>query len=66
MKALLTNPPYLMIVLTIGGAVGFFNAFLTLLQQLMCSRGYANWFSGLCGSLLLGKMMKNRKNSYSR
>ena len=53
-----------------GGAVGFVNAFFTQLSQvmmvrlmmmmmmticqMMCSRGYDNVFSGMCGSLLLG------------
>ncbi len=54
MKTLLTTLPYLVIMFTIGGAVGFFNAFLTLMQKMMCSRGYETWVSGLCGSLLLG------------
>ena len=55
LKCLLTNGPYVVIVLTIGGAVGFFNSMLTLLQQFMCSRGYSNEFSGLCGSLFTGR-----------
>ena len=54
MKQLLKNKSYLVLVLVVGGAVGFFNAVLTLMQQFMCSRGYDNSFSGLCGSLLLG------------
>ncbi len=54
MKNLLTNRNYLIMAGCLGGAVGFFNAFLTLLQKILCSRGYENWFSGLCGSLLLG------------
>lgn len=54
LKCLMTNGPYVIIVLTIGGAVGFFNAMLTMLQQFMCSRGYTNEFSGLCGSLFVG------------
>ena len=54
MKMLLTNRNFLLIMLCIGGAVGFFNAFITMLQQMMCSRGYEPWMSGLCGSLLLG------------
>ncbi len=54
MKSLLTNGAYMTIVVTIGGAVGFFNTVLTLIQQFMCSRAYEITFSGLCGSLLLG------------
>jgi len=38
MKNLLTNKKYILIMLTLGGAVGFFNAVLTLLQKMMCSR----------------------------
>ena len=54
MKAVFKNGPYMVLFICIGGAVGFFNAFSTQLSQLMCSRGYDNVFSGMCGSLLLG------------
>ena len=54
MAAVFTNGPYMVLFITIGGAVGFFNAFSTQLSQLMCARGYDNVFSGMCGSLLLG------------
>ena len=54
MKAVMTNKPFLLLFLVIGGAVGFFNAISTQLSQLMCSRGYENWYSGMVGSLLLG------------
>ena len=54
MKAVFTNKSFMVLFVVIGGAVGFFNAFSTQLSQLMCSRGYGNTFSGLCGSLLLG------------
>ena len=54
MKKLLTNKNYLVINVALGGAVGFYNCLATQLQQFMCSRGYANDFAGLCGSLLLG------------
>jgi hypothetical protein len=47
MKKLMTNKQFLILLLSLGGAVGFFNAFLTFLQQMMCSRGYENWFSGV-------------------
>ena len=49
MKKLLTNKTYVVIAVCLGGAVGFFNVFVTLLQKFLCSRGYENWFSGLCG-----------------
>ena len=54
MKLLLTNRNYLVINLALGGAVGFFNCLATQLQQILCSRGYSNEYSGLVGSLLLG------------
>ena len=54
MKAAFTNRPFMVLFVVIGGAVGFFNAFSTQLNQLMCSRGYSDAFSGLAGSLLLG------------
>ena len=54
MKMLIFNRNYIFINIAIGGAVGFFNCFATQLQQFMCSRGYSDEFSGLCGSMLLG------------
>ena len=54
MKMLIFNKNYIFINIAIGGAVGFFNCFATQLQQFMCSRGYSDEFSGLCGSMLLG------------
>ena len=51
---LCTNSQYLVINIAVGGAVGFFNCFATQLEQFMCSRGYDDVFSGLCGSMLLG------------
>ena len=54
MKMLIFNKNYIVINIAIGGAVGFFNCFATQLQQFMCSRGYSDEFSGLCGSMLLG------------
>ena len=54
MKMLLSNRNFLLIMVCIGGAVGVFNGLITMLQQMMCSRGYDPWMSGLCGSLMLG------------
>ena len=45
---------FMVLFVVLGGAVGFVNAFFTQLSQMMCSRGYDNVFSGMCGSLLLG------------
>lgn len=46
MKLLICNCQFWLMVLVMGGSIGFINGFLTLLQQLMCSRGYPNKFSG--------------------
>lgn len=54
LKSVFTNKEFIVLFIVVGGAVGFVNAFFTQLSQLMCSRGYDNMFSGLCGSLLLG------------
>merc|ERR1719360_435235 len=54
MKSIFTNKEYMILFITIGGAVGYFNVFSTQLSQFMCSRGYDNVSSGLAGSLLLG------------
>ena len=54
LKSVFTNKEFIILFFVMGGAVGFVNAFFTQLSQLMCSRGYGNQFSGMCGSLLLG------------
>lgn len=30
-----------------------FNCLYTVLQQLLCPYGYANWFSGLCAAMMI-------------
>ena len=54
LKSVFTNLKFMLLFVVMGGAVGFVNAFFTQLSQMMCSRGYDNVFSGMCGSLLLG------------
>ena len=54
LKSVFTNLKFMVLFVVMGGAVGFVNAFFTQLSQMMCSRGYDNVFSGMCGSLLLG------------
>ena len=54
LRSVFTNIKFMVLFVVMGGAVGFVNAFFTQLSQMMCSRGYDNVFSGMCGSLLLG------------
>ena len=54
LRSVFTNLKFMVLFVVMGGAVGFVNAFFTQLSQMMCSRGYGNVFSGMCGSLLLG------------
>ena len=42
-----------MVVYCIGGIVGLYNATISQLQQILCSRGYPDWFSGLCALVCL-------------
>lgn len=36
-----------------GGGIGMFNCLYTVMQQLLCSRGYSNSFSGICAALMI-------------
>ncbi|XP_032806747.1 solute carrier family 49 member A3 [Petromyzon marinus] len=53
-KAVMTNKPYLVLFFCFGAGVALFTAFTTLLEQILCSRGYSDSFSGLCGALTIG------------
>lgn len=52
LREALTSKSLLLLAITFGSGLGLFTAISTLLEQMLCSRGYANSFSGLCGALL--------------
>ncbi|XP_068181044.1 solute carrier family 49 member A3 isoform X1 [Antennarius striatus] len=53
LKLLLRNKAYLLLLLCFGAGVALFTAFSTLLEQILCVRGYSNDFVGLCGALFI-------------
>jgi len=41
-KELVCNKNYMVLVLTIGGAIGLYSTFTTLLEQFLCPYGYSD------------------------
>uniref|UniRef100_A0AAX7VGF2 Major facilitator superfamily (MFS) profile domain-containing protein n=1 Tax=Astatotilapia calliptera TaxID=8154 RepID=A0AAX7VGF2_ASTCA len=52
-KLLLTNRAYLVLLLCFGSGIAVFTCFSTLLDQILCVKGYSNDFAGLCGALFI-------------
>ncbi|XP_062331812.1 solute carrier family 49 member A3 isoform X1 [Osmerus eperlanus] len=52
-KLLMRNRAYLILLLCFGSGIAVFTCFSTLLEQVLCIRGYTNDFSGLCGGLFI-------------
>uniref|UniRef100_A0A8C7UMV9 Solute carrier family 49 member 3 n=1 Tax=Oncorhynchus mykiss TaxID=8022 RepID=A0A8C7UMV9_ONCMY len=52
-KLLLRNKAYMILLLCFGSGIAVFTCFSTLLEQIMCVRGYTNDFAGLCGGLFI-------------
>ncbi|XP_036407290.1 solute carrier family 49 member A3-like [Megalops cyprinoides] len=52
-KLLLKNKAYLILLLCFGSGIAVFTCFTTLLEQILCVKGYANDFAGLCGALFI-------------
>uniref|UniRef100_A0A8C8JHK6 Major facilitator superfamily (MFS) profile domain-containing protein n=1 Tax=Oncorhynchus tshawytscha TaxID=74940 RepID=A0A8C8JHK6_ONCTS len=50
---LLRNKAYMILLLCFGSGIAVFTCFSTLLEQIMCVRGYPNDFAGLCGGLFI-------------
>ncbi|XP_043983054.1 solute carrier family 49 member A3 [Gambusia affinis] len=53
LKLLLKNKPYLILLLCFGSGIAVFTCFSTLLEQILCVKGYSNDFAGLCGALFI-------------
>uniref|UniRef100_A0A8C4Z8T8 Solute carrier family 49 member 3 n=1 Tax=Gadus morhua TaxID=8049 RepID=A0A8C4Z8T8_GADMO len=53
LKLLLRNRPYLVLLVCFGCGIAVFTCFSSLLEQILCVRGYSNFFAGLCGSLFI-------------
>lgn len=52
-KLLLTNKAYLVLLFCFGSGIAVFTCFSTLLEQVLCVKGYTNDFAGLCGALFI-------------
>ncbi|KAM9330643.1 solute carrier family 49 member A3 [Gastrophryne carolinensis] len=53
LKQLMKNRAYIILMICFGAGLGLFTAFSTFLEQILCFRGYPNYFSGLCGALFI-------------
>ncbi|XP_066576328.1 solute carrier family 49 member A3 isoform X3 [Amia ocellicauda] len=53
MKLLLKNKAYMILLLCFGCGIAIFTCFSTLLEQILCVKGYTNDFAGLCGALFI-------------
>ncbi|VDK64840.1 unnamed protein product [Gongylonema pulchrum] len=42
-----------MLLLVMGGGIGMFNCLYTVMQQLLCTRGYSNGVAGACAALMI-------------
>ncbi|XP_076005244.1 solute carrier family 49 member A3 isoform X2 [Genypterus blacodes] len=52
-KLLLKNRAYLLLLLSFGAGIGVISCFSTLLEQILCVKGYDNDFAGLCSALFI-------------
>ncbi|KAM6980825.1 solute carrier family 49 member A3 [Aplochiton taeniatus] len=52
-KQLMKNKAYMILLVCFGSGVAAFTCFSSLLEQILCVRGYTNDFSGLCGALFI-------------
>ncbi|XP_053347222.1 solute carrier family 49 member A3 [Clarias gariepinus] len=52
-KLLLKNKAYMILLVCFGSGVGIFTCFATLLEQILCVKGYPNDFAGLCAVLFI-------------
>ncbi|KAK2890900.1 hypothetical protein QQF64_007019 [Cirrhinus molitorella] len=52
-KLLLTNKAYVILLVCFGSGIGVFTCFSTLLEQILCVKGYSNDFAGVCGAVAI-------------
>ncbi|KAJ8382343.1 hypothetical protein SKAU_G00031210 [Synaphobranchus kaupii] len=52
-KLLLMNRAYMILLLCVGCGIALFTCFSTLLEQILCVKGYSNDFAGICGALFI-------------
>ncbi|XP_022096528.1 major facilitator superfamily domain-containing protein 7-like isoform X2 [Acanthaster planci] len=54
LKKILNNRAYLLLLLVFGSGLGLFNCVSSLVEQILCSRGYDDSYSSLVGALMIG------------
>lgn len=52
-KLLMKNKAYLILLVCFGSGIAIFTCFFTLLEQILCIKGYTNDFAGVCGALFI-------------
>lgn len=53
LKKLLQNKPYLVLLVTFGCGIGLFTCLTTILEQVICPRGYSDKMAGIAGAVLI-------------
>lgn len=53
LKKLLQNKPYLVLLVTFGSGIGLFTCLTTILEQVICPRGYSDDMAGTAGAVLI-------------
>ncbi|KAF2642712.1 MFS general substrate transporter [Massarina eburnea CBS 473.64] len=53
LRAILSSPPFYVVALTFSVYVGFFNAFSSLVNQILYPYGYTEDEAGICGAVLI-------------
>ncbi|XP_038064524.1 solute carrier family 49 member A3-like isoform X1 [Patiria miniata] len=54
LKKIIRNRAYLLLVLVFGSGLGLFNTISSLVEQVLCSKGYDDSFASLVGALMIG------------
>ncbi|XP_033119497.1 solute carrier family 49 member A3-like [Anneissia japonica] len=54
LKKIVRIKPYIILCINFGAGFGLLSALLTVLQQVLCVRGYSDTFSGYCGAAMIG------------
>ncbi|VDP52569.1 unnamed protein product [Soboliphyme baturini] len=53
MKKVAKSRAYMTLLICLGGGIGIFNTLYTVMQQILCARGYHNEFAGMCCMLMI-------------
>uniref|UniRef100_A0A8D0L7V4 Solute carrier family 49 member 3 n=1 Tax=Sphenodon punctatus TaxID=8508 RepID=A0A8D0L7V4_SPHPU len=53
LKMLMRNKAYIILAVSFGAGIAMFTCFSALLEQILCVKGYSNFFTGLIGALFI-------------